>query len=968
MQVKIPCSHCGKALKVSTEHLGRKARCPYCQAAIVLEGSADGAAATASSPTVGVDASQESRQAIVQALQEHTASLHEWKNHIETLGSVVAQHITEGWDKVQQSIEQSQQRQAEQYRALLAEGRQEKQSLEQASAARKDESQQAIVAALKQQSDSLRASAEGMNGIGSAVAQQILAGWERIQQRLDESHREQIQEMRALLAESSQEKQQVVEQAKAIQEAQSKQAAATAEALAEIAGGLREEVQQVREAHAKQAVTTTAALAEIAGKVRDEVLQLHEAQACSTSGEDSAQSQEVREALISSLRQHAASLREWSGEIGTLGSVLAKQMGEGWDQVQQRLDQSHQKQVKEIRELLAEAGQEKKDLLEQSRAIQEAQLHQAAAAAASLAETAVKVHEQVLRLHEKQAEGTKEIVAALSAELKTAQRDVLVQNQKQLEAGSRVIADLVGQAANALAQFSQQSQALPTQLKGALEGIGVELRKQLEATAGHAQGLLSSQATALTELGKSVSQSVGQVDKLPERLTSALEACGTQLGEQVKAAARESQEILRAPAAALGQLSASLEASAQGMAKLPGQFAGEMQSFGEALGQQVEASAKAAQENLRVEASALGDVAGSLRQSAREIASLPVQIGESLNACAAELRRQAQQSAREGEQAFRGQVAALGEMAQAFQNGIQQTLALPQQLRAALDAYRSELHQRSQEAGSEAAESFKDQLKLVGEMGETIRQSAREFAGQLEQIRSAYVTELADAMQHTKQVAIELQKELAAGTQQSTSQMDELQVAWTVHAQATTRQLAALHQAFESAAARAMEKVERARSAADEAGTQRLQRLSSEAEALLTEVYRRSEQVMRQSWEMGMRAAGQHEAKLAAISDQIVTSLARSHETLAQPLTTLNELLQKTSALAPIEQALSRSMEALSAGDSFKKTLGTIDQSLGRLNRLLHVLSEQMGIPAEVGAEDKEGMSGWIRRHLAKGS
>ncbi len=60
MYFKLSCPHCGKNLKVTEKHVGRKATCPYCKTSIVV-------------PAPAADAPEEDVQVLIQSIDTSDA-------------------------------------------------------------------------------------------------------------------------------------------------------------------------------------------------------------------------------------------------------------------------------------------------------------------------------------------------------------------------------------------------------------------------------------------------------------------------------------------------------------------------------------------------------------------------------------------------------------------------------------------------------------------------------------------------------------------------------------------------------------------------------------------------------------------------------------------------------------------------------------------------------------------------------
>lgn len=261
-----------------------------------------------------------------------------------------------------------------------------------------------------------------------------------------------------------------------------------------------------------------------------------------------------------------------------------------------------------------------------------------------------------------------------------------------------------------------------------------------------------------------------------------------------------------------------------------------------------------------------------------------------------------------------------------------QVAGLPGQLAAALEACSSSLHNRAESAASEAAQAFGKQTAALAELRTALQEDVRKFTQQVAEVRAGQSKLLNEATEAARQSALQVQQQIAASQQQAAGRLDIIAATIAERMQASVQQMGDLQQSFDATAAKAMEQLEAVRQGSDKAGEDRRGRLSAEAEKMLTEVYIRSEQVLRQSWQMGTHAASQQEAKLSALAERIISSLAQSQQAMARPLATLGELVQK---LAPFEQSLTRSWQTLTATDAFRRTLTSIDQSLAQLNQAL---------------------------------
>lgn len=357
--------------------------------------------------------------------------------------------------------------------------------------------------------------------------------------------------------------------------------------------------------------------------------------------------------------------------------------------------------------------------------------------------------------------------------------------------------------------------------------------------------------------------------------------------------------------------------------------------------------ARSAHQGQMDQAAQMAQTLASLTDAAAQLPAHLIQIHnaqarsakELAAAMATDLRTVQDQLSIEGQERAKAEAAALhafvAQASEAVGQLGQQVAGLPERLATALDACGADLRQQTQAAAREAVQAFRQQSAALADLRSALQEDVRQFTAQVQQVRAGQGELLADALSGARQGLAQFQQQQLAGQQQAALKLERVAASIAEQGQQTTRQLASVSSAIIAEAARTRGQLDQVRAGADQAAEERRVRLSAEAEKLLTEVYVRSEQVMRQTWELATRAASEHEAKLAALADKMLRSLAQSQQALMQPVATLSQLVQRLNKTAPMEQSLAQTLQTLTATDTFGKTLASIDQTLAQMNRAL---------------------------------
>ena len=330
---------------------------------------------------------------------------------------------------------------------------------------------------------------------GAAVSQQVVEGWDNVNQQLKESQQEQLTGIRGLAEEIARERQTFIQQVQQVQETQGKQLTTTAATMNEMTTRVSKEIVGLQEAQVRSFQDVVAKLSGDLRTIQTQSKEQHAADAQALQGMSNAFLQTLRE-----MREQAGATQAgWSKQIAEFGSAVTQKVVEGWESINAQLRESHGQQIKDVQGVLNSVATERREFMEQVKQVQASQLAQAAAATKTMEETAGRIQQQITQLQESQVRSMKESVTAISQDLQSMQKQTGV---AQAEAGKH---------------FEQLSATVTQQVMQGWEKIDAKLRERTEAEVRELSGVVKQMEETATRVQRQIAEAQeGQVRGLRE--------------------------------------------------------------------------------------------------------------------------------------------------------------------------------------------------------------------------------------------------------------------------------------------------------------------------------------------------------------------------------------------------------------------------------------------------------------------
>lgn len=191
--------------------------------------------------------------------------------------------------------------------------------------------------------------------------------------------------------------------------------------------------------------------------------------------------QGVRDLLAEMLVQSQAELREWKEELKATGSQVSREIAGKWRELHEELQREQAQQTQRWDKIIGTVIEKQEGLVERIRATGEEQVKGLAAAVEALGKKAFDIHDAILGLEEKQLEKHRDVVGALSEDLKALRREHAEQVRTDAASHRSLYAELGG----LLERLCHQAETTGQQVSESLEGVGPSLRSSLSALTEH---------------------------------------------------------------------------------------------------------------------------------------------------------------------------------------------------------------------------------------------------------------------------------------------------------------------------------------------------------------------------------------------------------------------------------------------------------------------------------------------------
>lgn len=686
----------------------------------------------------------------------------------------------------------------------------------------------------------------------------------------------------------------------------------------------------------------------------------------------------VKNAVAAAMAKQEAEFAMWTKHLEKVGTTLTQRAMEGWDMIDKRLRETHNKQVDEVKGLQATQAKQFSDIV------------------TSLNETVSKTQAQITVLQENQLKGYKDTVASLSTNLQSLQEQAAKRSQddaEKLGTMASEFADSLKQLQNQAAQeqgewtkyFKNIGDAITERVVAGWQSIDEKLRESLGHQLVGIQGVGATIAGEQKAFSEQIRTATGSFQSMQEQVTQRSKA-DTDILKQMATGFAETLKKLQEQAAAVQDGFKNQAAAAQA------EWTRHFDNIGASVTKRVVDGWEAIDQKLR-------DAQAQQIQQLREAVS-------SVNETASRVARQVADLQEKHVDGLRESVTTLSSNLQNIQGQAKEMQEdLTESMRSAGPVLRDEVRQVLTSVG----ESFREQLKSLDQVKQAVDNSAQKFIGRLEDIRQMHSQSLQETMSTLRESARTIQKDIATNQEQPLNRLQEVAQSMAEQARNIQREMETARESMREEARKAADQFNRSREEATRAATEQMSQLSSNAERMLSslnqatdksigmlgqatektmsslsqasdrtmnslsqamekvigslsktietaqerigglETSRRSlaEQeisALKSEREAAERTATENLSKATAAVNQLMNSMGDAQRKMTEQIQSLVNMLESQDKLANLQKVMASNLEILATSDTFKKTLSGIDQGLNRLQPVLKDLSDKAGI------------------------
>ncbi len=608
---------------------------------------------------------------------------------------------------------------------------------------------------------------------GASVSQQVVEGWQNVNQQLKESQAEQLTGIRSLAEEIAAERQTFVQQVRQVQEAQGQQLASTTAAITEMTGRVSKEVAGLQETQVRNFQDVVGKLSGDLRTIQTQAKEQHEADAKSLQGMSNAFLQTLRE-----MRDQAGATQAgWGKQIAEFSGAVSQKVVEGWEAINAQLRETQGHQVKEIQSVLDSVAGERREFMEQVKQVQASQLQQSTAATKTMEETATRIQQQIAQLQEGQVRSMKESVAVIAQDLQAIQKQTgaaqaesgkhfeqlsatvtqqVVQGWEKIDAKLRErteaeVRDLAGvvkqmeeTATRVQRQIAEMQEGQVRGLREAVSGIGGELRNVREQAGQQQQADVENLQRMVGAFSESLRTLREQATATQRDMAEGLKGSGTTVREELRRMSGELAEAFRAQLQTAEQVRRTAEESAEKFAanleRMRAAHAEGLKEAADTLREMARASQQEFASSQAGSAQKLQEIAGSLAEQGRNAQRDMEATRQALTELTRQMGQQADKTREITEKSAKEQLAELSSTARSLVasvgeglKGVQEKVAVSEgarfeqtrELLAELKREREEMQRAAADQLAKVAAMGKD---LVASLTETERKLADQFA------------------------------------------------------------------------------------------------------------------------------------------------------------------------------------------------------------------------------------------------
>lgn len=560
-----------------------------------------------------------------------------------------------------------------------------------------------------------------LEAAGNTVTQRVTEGWEAVHSKLKDAQEGQLDELRSVVGQMSEDRKEFAGQIKSISDQQVQQLTGAVSKMAETATTIQHgltALQQKQVENFKDVVTTL--------KNDLQALQQEAHQRTKTDAEVLTRMAAGFSESLAKLQEQAAGAQvQLSRNLEVAAAQVTEKVVKAWEQIDDKLKASQASQLQDIQKILQAIAAEREEFAEEVKTVQQGQVTQFAGVLKSMEETAMRIQAEVARLQQEQTRGLKESVDKIKGDLEVIQKQT---GAMQLESSRH---------------FEKISEQVTQKVVEGWEEIN-------------------------KHLGETHKQQVADVQKLLAAV-----------GEERKAFAADAKNLQEAQVRQLSETIANMERTAsrvqEQMVQMQQQFT---RTFGEASTKQateIKAIQGEVHERVRTDAEAMRQMVTSFVESLnsmREQARASQQeMGESIRNTGPVLRDQMREMMREISDGFRQQLASLEQSRQATENGIREFMASLNQMRQTQAQATTEtvnaLKEAARELQRELAAGQQQPLQKIAEASQAVMEQARKVQGEMESATRS----LADA---ARQIADASRQSQDGAVRSASEQLDKI--------------------------------------------------------------------------------------------------------------------------------------------------------------------------------------------------
>mgnify|MGYP002622712862 CR=1 FL=1 len=553
---------------------------------------------------------------------------------------------------------------------------------------------------------------------GDMVTQKVMAGWETVHAKLQDSQQGQFDEIKGLVDHIGSDRKEFAAEMKEAQESQTRQLSEAVTKMADTASTIQGDITSLQQKQVD-------GFQDIVTHLKSDLTALQEAATQKTKA-DAEQLQSMAASFSQSLaklqEQASASQERLSEHLEAASKAVTDKVAGAWAEIDEKLKATHSAQIGDVQKVIAEITSERQSFVEQVKQTQSAQVSEFATVVKAMEETAMRIQSEVAQLQEKQTEGLEQSVTRIKGDLETIQKQT---GALQLESSKHFEQITQQVTAKVVEGWEQINKNLGDTHRNQ---VG-EVQKLLDAVANDRKGFTEEaqkvQEAQVKQFSETISTMERTAGRIQEQMTAMQEQFMRTFGES---ATKQAQEIKNIQ----GEIHEKARADGDSIKQMVTGFVETMNS----LREQAKSSQKEMADNVRNAVPAMRE---QLTEMAREFANTLNQLREGQGRSAQEtanvLREAAREIQRELSTSQQAPMEKLNEVSSAIANQARQVQSDMTSASSALtDAARqiAESSKQSQEGAIRAANEQLQKITQVGqEMVRSVTESQQKIAEQM---------------------------------------------------------------------------------------------------------------------------------------------------------------------------------------------------------------------------------------------